>query len=78
MSFLTVEGPSNTRGPRFKLSDPVMVTVPGTHKGKLGTVVEIVQSSSGDFIHRYRVRLGEGNIETFFGFELELHEEKTA
>src|SRR5690242_9428588 len=75
MSFLMVDNPTDPRGPRFKVSDSVKVVVPGNQKGKVGVVVEVVQSPTGDFVHRYRVQFPEGNlVDTFFGFELELQE----
>ena len=78
MSVEIVGNPINPRGPRFDVGEPVQVTVPGNHKGKVGAVVEVIQSPSGDFIYRYRVRFPNGNVKTFFGFELQAHEEMTA
>jgi hypothetical protein len=42
-----------------------------TIRYKSGTVTEVVHSST-DAVYRYRVILPDGNVETFFGFELEL------
>jgi uncharacterized protein YwbE len=42
----------------------------GSYKGKQGVVV-YVTAHSGDFVHRYEVRLSDGTITRFFGFELE-------
>jgi hypothetical protein len=58
------------RAPRFKTGDEVIVVGLGSYKGKQGVVVRVT-AHSGDFVHRYEVRLSDGAITRFFGFELE-------
>lgn len=58
------------RRPLFTSGDDVVVTGPGTHRHQQGTVTEIIEPSAGDFVYRYRVRLADGTIASFFGFEL--------
>ena len=60
-----------TRGPRFKAGDPIKMVGPGPHNGKSGTIMELVNPTTGDFVYRYRVRFIDSTAETFFGFELE-------
>jgi len=57
------------RAPRFKIGDEVIVVGLGTYRGKRGVVVHVT-AHSGDFVHRYEVRLSDGTIIRFFGFEL--------
>jgi len=58
------------RTPRFKIGDEVIVVGLGSYKGKEGVVVHVT-THSGDFVHRYDVRLSDGTVTRFFGFELE-------
>jgi hypothetical protein len=58
------------RVPRFKIGDEVIVVGLGSYKGKEGVVVHVT-THSGDFVHRYEVRLSDGTVTRFFGFELE-------
>jgi hypothetical protein len=48
----------------------VEIVGPGEHHGKHGVIVKIVESRSGDFVHRYHVRFSDGTEYTFFGFEI--------
>jgi len=65
-----------SRSPRFNVGDPVLMTAPGRDHGKNGVVTEIVESSGGDFVYRYRVRFLDGSSGKFFGFELELRDSR--
>jgi hypothetical protein len=58
------------RRPVFKSGDDIVVAGPGDHRHQHGTVVEIIEPLAGDFVYRYRVRLADGTLVTFFGFEL--------
>ena len=58
------------RTPRFKIGDEVIVVGLGSYKGKEGVVVHVT-GHSGDFGHRYEVRLSDGTVTRFFGFELD-------
>jgi len=58
------------RVPRFKVGDEVIVVGLGSYKGKEGVVVHVT-AHSGDFVHRYEVRLSDGTVTRFFGFELD-------
>ena len=55
---------------RFCVGDQVQIVGPGSHGGKHGVVVDVVESKTGDFVYRYSVRLEDGTSDTFFGFEL--------
>jgi hypothetical protein len=55
---------------RFSFGDRVEIVGPGEHHGKHGVIVKIVESRSGDFVHRYHVRFSDGTEYTFFGFEI--------
>jgi len=59
------------RAPRFKVGDEVIVVGLGSYRDKEGLVIHVT-AHSGDFVHRYEVRLADGTITKFFGFELEL------
>jgi hypothetical protein len=58
------------RVPRFKVGDEVIVVGLGSYKGREGVVVHVT-AHSGDFVHRYEVRLSDGTVTRFFGFELD-------
>jgi hypothetical protein len=68
-----IPNPSQTRKPRFKVGDAVLVIGLGTHRNKTGIVVEVVEPSTGDYVYRYRVRILDGDSTSiaFFGFELD-------
>jgi hypothetical protein len=56
------------RRPLFKSGDEIVVTGLGAYRHQQGTVVDIIEPSAGDFVYRYRVRLVDGTLVTFFGF----------
>lgn len=60
----------NSRTPRFKVGDLIMVVGPSEHKGQSGVVVQVV-AHSGDFVHRYDVEFPDGAVSRYFGFELD-------
>jgi hypothetical protein len=60
----------NSRTPRFKVGDFIMVVGPSEHKGQSGVVVQVV-AHSGDFVHRYDVEFPDGSVSRYFGFELD-------
>jgi hypothetical protein len=60
------------RRPLFKSGDNVVVTGPGKYRHQRGTVIDIIEPFAGDFVYRYRVRLADGTLATFFGFELNI------
>jgi hypothetical protein len=58
------------RNPKFALGESVVVVSPGIHRNKAGRIHEIIQSTSGDFVFKYRVRFPDETVAVFFGFEL--------
>jgi hypothetical protein len=61
------------RKPRFYVGDVVRAVGASVanRAGQTGTLVEVLLSA-GNVIYRYRVMFPDGELETFFGFELEL------
>jgi hypothetical protein len=61
------------RKPRFQVGDVVRAVGPcvSNREGQTGTLVEVFVSA-GNVIYRYRVIFPDGELGTFFGFELEL------
>ena len=61
------------RKPRFQVGDVVRAVGPSVsnREGQTGTLVEVLVSA-GNVIYRYRVIFPDGELGTFFGFELEL------
>lgn len=55
--------------PRYQVGDRV-IAITGSHNGKQGMIMEIIQPSGGDGVYRYRVRFQDGTGATLFGFEL--------
>ena len=58
------------RNPKFTLGENVVVVSPGIHRHKSGRIQEIIESSSGDFVFKYRVGFPDDTNAVFFGFEL--------
>jgi hypothetical protein len=68
---------SSSGTPHFKVGDEVRVVGTAPQKGDYGKVVEVSEGPL-DHIYRYLVRLQNGLTIKFFGFELELTEEKSS
>jgi len=64
-------GGSQPPGARFNVGDRVAVTGPGVHRGKQGSIIQVLDHR-GDFVYRYQVRFDDETLATFFGFELDL------
>src|SRR5215813_4931668 len=45
-------------GPRFKVGDQVIVTIPGTYRNKVAVVTEVL-NHWGDYVYRYRVQFAD-------------------
>jgi len=56
---------------RFKVGDNVEIISPGEHHLRHGTVTEVIEPRTGDFVYRYHVDFDDGASATLFGFELE-------
>jgi len=57
--------------PKFNVGNRVKVMFPGPYKHKDGVVDDVIEHK-GDYVHRYAVRLRDGDRATFFEFELAL------
>ena len=71
-TFEYTKMPLRTRksGPTFEIGDRVRITFPGLHRGKEGSVMEVV-NHKGDYVYRYRIRFHDGETATLFEFELQ-------
>ena len=58
-------------GPRFQIGDQITVVGPGVNNGDTGEVTAITKGF--DSIYRYDVRLQNGTLTRFFGFEVQLN-----
>jgi hypothetical protein len=61
-------------GPRFRVGDSVVVTIPGRYRGQHGVITEVIEPHAGDFVYRYRALLSGNSSVKFFGFELQFEE----
>jgi hypothetical protein len=55
---------------RFKVGDEVEVIGPGDNHLRRGTVTQVIEPTTGDFVYRYSVDFDDAASATFFGFEL--------
>jgi hypothetical protein len=67
---LPVAARTRTGSPRFRAGDKVEIIGSGDHNGRRGTIESVVEPTAGDLIYRYRVRLVDGQMRVFFGFEI--------